>query len=60
MRAPNAIAKPTPAYWRGITMGTGVRPGPHGQSSYGKLRGWKPNKLVGFVGSDNGNVDLGV
>ena len=60
MRAPNAIAKPTPAYWRGITMGTGVRPGPHGQSSYGKLRGWKPNKLVGLAGSDNGNVDLGI
>ena len=57
-RAPNAIARPTPAYWRSITMGTGVRPGPHGGMSYGKLRGKKWNKLYGMVGPDGGTDDL--
>lgn len=59
-RAPNAIARPTQAYWRSITMGTGVRPGPHGQFGYGKLRGLKINRLHGMTGSDGGAGELGV
>ena len=41
-------------------MGTGVRPGPHGQFGYGKLRGMKINKIHGMTGSDGGASDLGV
>jgi hypothetical protein len=41
-------------------MGTGVRPGPHGQFGYGKLRGIKINRLSGMTGSDGGAGELGV
>lgn len=48
-RAPNAIARPTQAYWRAVTLGAGIRPGPHGQFGYGKTRGWKINRLAGGI-----------
>lgn len=54
MRAPNSIAKPTPAYWRSVTLGTGIRPGPHGQWGYGKQKGMKFNKMTGLTGPDLG------
>lgn len=56
MRAPHKVTKPTPAYWRAVTMGTGIRPGPHGQVSpgYGKVKGWKINKMTGMSGPDLG------
>lgn len=54
MRAPNALARPTSAYWRAVTMGNGVRPGPHGQIGYGKQKGIKYNKMVGMTGPDLG------
>lgn len=53
-RAPYMLKKPTPAYWRAVTMGTGIRPGPHGGVSYGKLRGWKPTRMIGMTGPDLG------
>lgn len=60
MRAPDYLAPPTPLYWRAVSLGNGVRLGPHGQMSYGKTRGQKWNKMVGMVGPDVQNVDLGV
>ena len=56
MRAPAYLSKPTPAYWRAVTMGNGIRPGPHGQISpgYGKTKGMKYNKMVGMTGPDLG------
>jgi ABC-type sulfate/molybdate transport systems ATPase subunit len=41
-------------------MGTGIRPGPHGQMGYGKTRGLKINRIAGLVGPDTGNVDLSI
>ena len=52
MRAPDYLAPPTPLYWRAVTLGNGVRLGPHGQMSYGKTRGMKWNKMTGMVGPD--------
>ena len=56
MRAPAYLSKPTPAYWRAVTLGNGIRPGPHGQFSpgYGKTKGMKYNRLVGLTGPDLG------
>ena len=54
MRAPAYLSKPTPAYWRAVTIGNGIRPGPHGQIGYGKTHGIKYNKMVGQVGPDLG------
>ena len=54
MRAPAYLSKPTPAYWRAVTMGNGIRPGPHGQIGYGKQKGIKYNKMVGMTGPDLG------
>ncbi|MBR4316251.1 MAG: hypothetical protein IKP65_04685 [Alphaproteobacteria bacterium] len=54
MRAPHTLAKPTPAYWRSVTLGTGIRPGPHGQWGYGKQKGMKFNKMTGLTGPDLG------
>jgi len=54
MRAPAYLSKPTPAYWRAVTMGNGIRPGPHGQVGYGKTRGIKYNRMVGMTGPDLG------
>ena len=54
LRAPAYLAKPTPAYWRAVTMGNGIRPGPHGQWSYGKTRGMRFNRMVGMTGPDLG------
>ncbi len=60
-RAPYHLAKPTPAYWRSISMGTGIRPGPHGQIGYGKLRGIKLTKGTGYIaGLENGDNVLGI
>jgi len=60
-RAPYHLSKPTPAYWRSISMGTGIRPGPHGQIGYGKLRGIKINKGTGYIaGLENGDNVLGI
>ena len=53
MRAPAYLSKPTPAYWRAVTMGNGIRPGPHG-GTYGKTRGIKYNRMVGMTGPDLG------
>lgn len=53
-RAPHSTSKPTDAYWRAVTQGSGVRVGPHGQVGYGKTRGIKYNRLVGFTGPDLG------
>ena len=53
MRAPAYLAKPTPAYWRAVTMGNGIRPGPHG-GTYGKTRGIKYNRMIGMTGPDLG------
>lgn len=53
-RAPAYLAKPTPAYWRAVTLGTGIRPGPHGQIGYGKQRGIKFNRMIGMTGPDLG------
>ena len=52
LRANYAIAYPTPKYYRAITLGTGVRLGPHGQIGYGKTRGIKYNKMIGMSGPD--------
>ena len=54
MRAPAYLSKPTPAYWRAVTMGNGIRPGPHGQVGYGKQKGIKYNRMVGMTGPDLG------
>ena len=54
MRAPAYLSKPTPAYWRAVTMGNGVRPGPHGQIGYGKQKGVKYNRMTGMTGPDLG------
>ena len=54
MRAPAYLSKPTPAYWRAVTMGNGIRPGPHGQIGYGKTKGIKYNRMVGMTGPDLG------
>ena len=54
MRAPAYLSKPTPAYWRAVTMGNGIRPGPHGQIGYGKQKGIKYNRMVGMTGPDLG------
>lgn len=54
MRAPAYLSKPTPAYWRAVTMGNGVRPGPHGQIGYGKTRGLKLTRMSGLTGPDLG------
>lgn len=57
MRAPAYLSKPTPAYWRAVTMGNGIRPGPHGQISpgYGKTKGMKYNNFPGcMTGPDLG------
>lgn len=51
LRAPYSIAKPTPAYYRSITVGNGLRTGLHG-GYYGKSHGIKVNKLNGMTGSD--------
>lgn len=51
-RAPNKVTKPTPAYWRAVTLGNGMRPGPHGQFGYGKTKGWKLNRMTGMTGPD--------
>lgn len=56
MRSPHRLSKPTDAYWRSITMGSGVRVGPHGQVGYGKTRGIKYNRMVGH----SGGSDLGL
>lgn len=53
-RAPMMLKRPTPAYWRAVTMGTGIRPGPHGGVAYGKLRGIKFNRMIGHTGPDLG------
>ena len=53
-RAPQKVTRPTPAYWRAVTMGNGIRPGPHGQFGYGKTRGWKLNRMTGMTGPDLG------
>ena len=58
MRAPDYLAPPTPLYWRAVSLGNGVRLGPHGQMSYGKTRGQKWNKMVGHIGPVG--PDLGV
>lgn len=54
MRAPYKVTRPTPAYWRAVTMGNGIRPGPHGQISpgWGKVKGWKINRMTGMTGPD--------
>lgn len=54
LRAPHTLMKPTSWYWRAVSIGNGLRPGPHGQTNYGKLRGWKINKMAGHVGPDIG------
>ena len=54
MRAPAYLSKPTPAYWRAVTMGNGIRPGPHGQVGYGRQKGIKYNRMVGMTGPDLG------
>ena len=55
MRAPAYLSKPTPAYWRAVTMGNGIRPGPHGQIGYGKQKGIKYNHFPGgMTGPDLG------
>lgn len=56
MRAPAYLSKPTPAYWRAVTIGNGIRPGPHGQIGYGKTKGIRLNKGVGFTAGP----DLGI
>ena len=53
-RAPDKVTRPTPAYWRAVTLGTGIRPGPHGQWGYGKQRGAKYNRMTGMTGPDLG------
>lgn len=53
-RAPHRTIGPTAAYWRSVTMGNGVRIGPHGQTGYGKTKGIVYNKLVGMTGPDLG------
>jgi hypothetical protein len=52
LRANYSISHPTPKYYRAVTMGNGVRLGPHGQTGYGKTRGIKYNKMVGMSGPD--------
>lgn len=52
LRANYAISYPTPKYYRAISIGNGIRLGPHGQTGYGKTRGIKYNKMVGMSGSD--------
>lgn len=52
-RAPKTLSIPTPLYWRAVTVGNGVRLGPHG-GTYGRSRGIKINKLWGATGPDLG------
>lgn len=52
LRANYAIAYPTAKYYRAISIGNGVRLGPHGQTGYGKTRGIKYNKMIGMSGPD--------
>lgn len=54
MRAPAYLSRPTPAYWRAISIGNGIRPGPHGQWGYGKQKGVKYNRMTGMTGPDLG------
>jgi hypothetical protein len=55
LRASHTIATPTPAYYRAITIGNGIRRGPHG-GTYGKSRGIKLNKYYGYAGGDTNEI----
>lgn len=52
LRADYALAYPTVKYYRAISIGNGIRLGPHGQTGYGKTKGIKYNKMVGLSGPD--------
>ena len=52
LRAAYAISNPTPAYWRSISIGNGVRLSPHGTRNSTKLRGMRFNRLTGMTGPD--------
>lgn len=57
-RAPNSIARPTPAYWRAIMTGNGIKTSPHGKQDWAKLQGHKFNKFYGFTGGDVNDLDI--
>lgn len=52
MRAAYTTVGPTPAYWRSISIGNGVRMSPHGTRNSTKLRGMKFNRITGMTGPD--------
>lgn len=54
LRAPHKLMRPTGWYWRAVSIGNGVRLGPHGQMSYGKTRGMRWNRMHGQTGPDIG------
>ena len=54
-RANPTLSAPSPYYYRAITLGNGIRRGPHG-GTYGKSRGIKLNKYYGYSGGDTNEI----